>query len=78
MPLRISTEISESGSPESEPGRVRKIRHSSHIDPILAKLSRMVLLCLKTLIEVEILKTAHRLGLGDQKRGKTGPKPHFF
>lgn len=38
----------------------------------------MVLLCLRTLIEVEILKSAHRLGLGDQKREKMGPKPHFF
>ena len=59
-------------------GCVQKIRHSSHIDPIPAKLSTMVLLCLRTLIEVEILKSAHRLGLGDQKREKMGPKPDFF
>ena len=38
----------------------------------------MVLLCLRTLIEVEILKSAHRLGLGDQKREKMGPKPQYF
>ena len=38
----------------------------------------MVLLCLKSLIEVKILKSAHRLGLGDQKREKMGRKPPFL